>query len=345
VTAAPLAAALAAAMTAVAAFGVDNNSYVLPHTLSAPLGIALTLALIAALAALARTAARRWAFAAGAALGALLLTRPDAAAAALAAAAAWAALRLLTAGGARRRVLGDLAVAAAPALAIPGLVYGALLTRVSAHDLVRENLVPSGPLHEGAGRVLRISAPLTPASFGELGGRVVLYAAGAAVLTALGAALAGRGRARRSAAIVLGVGGIPRVGLGLVPFIVAGPILVAGYNLELLGGRLHGDFWFAAFWGAFPALTGFFAEAETLRVEALLVAAGCFAASVAQRRLSTPVRELRRRTVAVQGEQRLADGRVVALSAARLAEPLDAALAALSLALPLLAAALVVARA
>ena len=28
------------------------------------------------------------------------------------------------------------------------------------------------------------------------------------------------------------------------------------YNLELLGGRFHTDFWFAAAWGAFPALTG-----------------------------------------------------------------------------------------
>ena len=71
---------------------------------------------------------------------------------------------------------------------------------------------------------------------------------------------------------------------------------------------------------------------------------GCFGLSVAQRRLSTPVRELRRRTASVQGEQRLADGTVRELSAAALAAPLDGALRALSLALPLLAAGLVTVR-
>ena len=33
--------------------------------------------------------------------------------------------------------------------------------------------------------------------------------------------------------------------------------MVLAYNLELAGGRFHTDFWFAAAWGAFPALTGF----------------------------------------------------------------------------------------
>jgi hypothetical protein len=56
------------------------------------------------------------------------------------------------------------------------------------------------------------------------------------------------------------------------------------------------------------------------------------------------VRELRRRTVAVRGEQRLAGGKVVELTTARLAEPLDGALRALSAAVVLLAAALVAVR-
>ena len=51
-----------------------------------------------------------------------------------------------------------------------------------------------------------------------------------------------------------------------------GPVLVAGYNLELLGGRLHSDFGFAFSWGAFPALTGYFAQAERLDLVAILVA-------------------------------------------------------------------------
>ena len=66
--------------------------------------------------------------------------------------------------------------------------------------------------------------------------------------------------------------------------------------------------------------------------------------TIAQRRLSTPVRELRRRTVSVEGEQRLADGTVVPLDAARLAAPAEGALSACALAMVLLATGLVLAR-
>ena len=76
----------------------------------------------------------------------------------------------------------------------------------------------------------------------------------------------------------------------------------------------------------------------------LLVAAACWALSVAQRRLSTPARELRRRTASVEGRQRLADGSVKELTAAGLASPLEGALRALSLAVPLLAAAALLVR-
>ena len=71
----------------------------------------------------------------------------------------------------------------------------------------------------------------------------------------------------------------------------------------------------------------------------------CFGLSVAQRRLSTPVRELRRRTVSVErASSGWPTGASIELSKARLAAPLDGALRALSLALVLLAAALVIVR-
>jgi hypothetical protein len=76
----------------------------------------------------------------------------------------------------------------------------------------------------------------------------------------------------------------------------------------------------------------------------VLVAAACFALSLAQRRLSTRVRELRRRTLSVNGEQQLADGTTIELDAARLAAPFDDALRACALALTLLATGLVIAR-
>src|SRR5205823_14956202 len=97
-------------------------------------------------------------------------------------------------------------------------------------------------------------------------------------------------------------------------------------------------------WGAFPAFTGYWANALSLRASGVLVAVACFGLSVAQRRLSTPARELRRRTAAVEGEQRLADGRVVELSAARMSAPLEGALLAMAFALVMLACGLLAVR-
>jgi hypothetical protein len=145
-------------------------------------------------------------------------------------------------------------------------------------------------------------------------------------------------------AIGLGVLGAVTVSWSIAPFIVAGAFLVAAYNLELFGGRFHTDFWFAAAWGAFPALTSYWANALEIRAPGLLVVLACFWLSAAQRRLSTPVRTLRRKTISVTGTQTLADGTEVELSAGLLADPLDGALRALALGLVVLAAALVIVR-
>jgi hypothetical protein len=161
--------------------------------------------------------------------------------------------------------------------------------------------------------------------------------------------LAGLAVAGLAGAVGIGIAGLFVVSASLAPFVVAGPLIVLAYNLELFGGRFHNDFWFAAAWGAFPALTGFWVMALGIHsfsaaAAGIFVTLSCFGLSIAQRRLSTPARELRRRTIAVSGEQRLADGTTRELTAASLAAPLDAALAALSAALVMLAAALVAIR-
>jgi hypothetical protein len=145
-------------------------------------------------------------------------------------------------------------------------------------------------------------------------------------------------------AVAIGVVGALSISLWLLVFVVAGALIAVAYNLELFGGRTHSDLWFAAAWGAFPALTAFFAQAQELRLDGLLVAAACLMLSIAQRRLSTPVRELRRRTESVMGEQRLKDGRIVELDAAAIVAPMESALMACSLGMVLLAAGLVAAR-
>jgi hypothetical protein len=148
----------------------------------------------------------------------------------------------------------------------------------------------------------------------ELPGSVLTGAAAVALLGAVG----------------LGVAGVTRVGPWLLPFIAVGVLFVFAYNLELLGGRLHGDLWFALSWGAFPLLTAYFAQTGRISIGAVAAAAGAFALSFGQRSLSTPARLLRRRSRSVSGTVELNDGSAVSLDEATLLRPLEQALRAFS---------------
>lgn len=145
-------------------------------------------------------------------------------------------------------------------------------------------------------------------------------------------------------AVGLGIAGLPVVGLGLVPFIAAGVLFVFAYNLELLGGRLHGDFWFAMSWGAFPVLTSFFAQTGRVTVAAFVVAAGGYALSFGQRLLSTPARTLRRQTRSVTGMMTMTDGSETDLDAKVMLTPLEGALRAFSWAVVALSVGLLLSR-
>jgi hypothetical protein len=135
-----------------------------------------------------------------------------------------------------------------------------------------------------------------------------------------------------------------RVGWTLIPFMVAGPVLVIAYNAELFGGLMHTDLGFALAWGSFPVLTAYVAQTGTLALAPVLAAAGAFALSAAQRQLSTPARNIRRRAQRVEGSITYSDGRTELLTADVVLEPLERALRAASWAIILLAAALAVAR-
>ena len=114
----------------------------------------------------------------------------------------------------------------------------------------------------------------------------------------------------------------------LLVFVLAGAFLVVAYNLELFGGAFHSDLWFGLAWGAFPLLAAYFVTAETLTAGALLAATFALLSSLAQRTLSSDVRDIRRRGL----------GDVATLKAS------ETALRLLSLAMVSLAAALVVLR-
>jgi hypothetical protein len=151
----------------------------------------------------------------------------------------------------------------------------------------------------------------------ELKGRPLRTGIPSGVLVAVAAiSLAG--------ACAIGIGAARAWGWWLVAFVIVGAAIVPLYNLEL---ALHTDWGFALAWGAFPALTGYFVEAQALRFEALAVAAYAFALSLAQRALSTPVRQARRERGTTAGT-----------------EPLERALRLLTVASVALAVALVAAR-
>src|SRR5262249_54224811 len=102
-------------------------------------------------------------------------------------------------------------------------------------------------------------------------------------------------------------GACPIGGVGAVVFaawrgllVPVGLFLVLAYNLELAGGRFHSDVWFGLAWGGFPALTGYAAVAGEVRGVTVLAAAFAVLLSLAQRVLSTHVRYVRRRVVAVR---------------------------------------------
>jgi hypothetical protein len=145
-------------------------------------------------------------------------------------------------------------------------------------------------------------------------------------------------------ACVIGVLGAIEVSPWLIAFVVFGAFVVLAYNLELFGGRFHHDLWFALSWGAFPALTSSFAQDATVRPEHVIVAAACFGFSLAQRALSTPVRELRRRTRQVIGYQILDDGTRIPLDRNTLRQAPEMALRAMAYGVVALATGLLVFR-
>ena len=144
----------------------------------------------------------------------------------------------------------------------------------------------------------------------ELNGRPLRTRIGGGTLVALAAV-------SLTGALAIGVAAAAAWGWGLLVFVAAGAFLVPAYNLELFGGRFHTDWWFAIAWGGFAALTGFFVEAQSLRLEGLLAAAYATALSYAQRRLSTPVRHARRTLGETEGTEAM-EAALRALTAAAL---------------------------
>jgi len=156
--------------------------------------------------------------------------------------------------------------------------------------------------------------------------------------------LAGLAAVSIAGAVAIGIAGAVVFNLWLLVFVAVGAFIVCAYNLELFGGRFHSDAWFALDWGAFPLLTAYFACTGRIQLEALAAAAFAAFSSYGQRRLSSPVRRLRREVASVSGSIELDDGSREPVTRETLIAGHEAALRAFSLAIVALAVALVVLR-
>ena len=145
-------------------------------------------------------------------------------------------------------------------------------------------------------------------------------------------------------AVSLGIVGMFIVGPWLAAFIAVGTVVAVGYNLELLGARLHTRAVVVLAWGGFPILTAYYAQHRDLSVAAVLAAGFGAMMTLAQQQLSTPARDLRRRTLSVEGVALRRDGSRVSIDVDTLLAPLESTLKTLCRAGPLLALALLVAR-
>jgi hypothetical protein len=145
-------------------------------------------------------------------------------------------------------------------------------------------------------------------------------------------------------AVAIGIVGAVAFDPWIAAFVAAGAFIVVAYNLESFGGRFHDDAWFALAWGSFPLLTAYFATAESIGAAAIAGAVFAFALSLAQRVLSTQVRDMRRSVRRVNGTIERADGTTETLTPELIMGPAERALRILSVAVVALACASVMMR-
>jgi len=171
-------------------------------------------------------------------------------------------------------------------------------------------------------------------AFDELQGRPLGTRIPSSVLLALGSlALLG--------AVALGVIAASTLGPWFLLLVAVGAALVVSYGLEI--PIVHSDIGFALAWGGFPVVASAAANGAPL-LATVAAALGASLLSLAQRRLSTPVRRVRRKAVDVVGEIRYRDGTTEPLDRQRLIAAPEAGLRLLWLAMLALSIGALVAR-
>ena len=171
-------------------------------------------------------------------------------------------------------------------------------------------------------------------AFDELQGRPLGTRIPSSVLLALGSfALIG--------GVALGVIAAAMLGPWFLLLVAVGAALVVSYGLEI--PIVHSDVGFALAWGGFPVVASAAANGAPL-LATVAAAIGASLLSLAQRRLSTPVRRIRRKALEVNGSVRYRNGTTERLDRAALIAAPEAGLRLLWLAMFALSIGALVAR-
>ena len=153
--------------------------------------------------------------------------------------------------------------------------------------------------------------------------------------------LVGLGGASLMVAVAIGLVGAAMLGPAFLVFVVVGASVVVLYGFEV--PLVHSDLGFAVGWGSFPVVaTAYATGAHPVPTVVAAVAAAML--SLAQRRLSTRARSIRRRAASVSGEIVYADGSRESIDAQGLIGAAEGALAILWLALFAVSLAVLLAR-
>jgi len=87
------------------------------------------------------------------------------------------------------------------------------------------------------------------------------------------------------------------------------------YNFEAFGGRFHNNLWFAASWGALPAMAGYIIQANSIGALALIAASIAGLVSYAEIRMSRPYKQLKQNGRSPERAKRLENGlKIISLS-------------------------------
>jgi hypothetical protein len=97
---------------------------------------------------------------------------------------------------------------------------------------------------------------------------------------------------------------VPSLAIGVYFALTAAPLLIPlglcelffllAYNLELLGGRLHTDFWFSLSWGFLPVLAGYIVQTDSLSLTSLAGGLFGFFTAFTEISASRPYKSLKR---------------------------------------------------